>query len=591
MSSTFGILETAKSGLSVAMQNLTITGHNIANADTEGYTRQRLITSAKEIGSSVYLISPTSDSTVGQGVEVLDIQQIRSGYLDDQYRDEYSSYSYSEYTTQSLSYLETLFNGEMETDEGLTGAIEDFFDALNDFASDTTSESNRVAVQSTAESLTENFNLVYEEMEDLWNDQNDSISSVADEINSIAQQIAALNKSIASYERSGDTANDLRDERNLLLDELSGYVNITYGNNEDNTSMVDVEIGGISLVSGTDYNTIEVNCAADDIDDITAQIAAVNTAIEASGSSATSDQTDALNDLVTQLNSYITVSTTTNSDGSVDVSYNGTSLVSGSETTSISDATENDLDAWISVNSNTLTLGGSELSIEAGTVEDGELCAHMEQISSTDSSDPGIPYYMQQLNGLAQTIAESINAIHTAGYTYDTTEDTATTSSVTGVNFFDVPTVDNGDGTTSEDYSSITAGNFSVSDEIAESVWNIAGSSVQVYSDGTTMDSGNNDVASELYAALDDNGYYDRLDSIVGHLAIAMDTSQSILDTKQSLVDSIDNQRQSVSSVSTDEETTNLIVYQQAYNACARVITAIDEMLDTMINGMGTVGL
>jgi flagellar hook-associated protein 1 FlgK len=101
------------------------------------------------------------------------------------------------------------------------------------------------------------------------------------------------------------------------------------------------------------------------------------------------------------------------------------------------------------------------------------------------------------------------------------------------------------------------------------------------------MAAGNSEVAASLYADLAESGYYGDLNSIVGHLAIALDTSKSLLDTKESLLNSVDTQRTSVSGVSVDEETTNLIVYQQSYNACARVISAIDEMLDTLINSMG----
>ncbi|NLF34781.1 MAG: flagellar hook-associated protein FlgK, partial [Clostridiales bacterium] len=85
-------------------------------------------------------------------------------------------------------------------------------------------------------------------------------------------------------------------------------------------------------------------------------------------------------------------------------------------------------------------------------------------------------------------------------------------------------------------------------------------------------------------------GYYGALNSMVGHLAIAVDTSRSLLDTRQSLLNNVDTQRASTSGVSLDEETTGLIMFQQAYSASARMITAIDEMLEVMINKMGTVG-
>ncbi len=593
MASTFGILESAKSGLSVAMENLNITGHNIANASTVGYSRQRLVTSAKEASNSAYLVKPADENQVGQGVEVLAVQQIRSEYLDDQYRDLNAGYCCSESTTQSLTYLEGLFNSELEEGSGLTGSVEEFFSALNTFTQDTTSEENRIAVQKSALGLTQNFNLVYQEMEALWADQNDDVATVAQKINSAAEKLTGLNEAIANYERGGETANDLRDERNLLLDELSGYVDITYSNNETNSSMVDVQIGGVDLVSGTTANTIEVGSKASDFDQITSNIAGLNAQIAlATDSAVIATLQGYIDNDVTILETAYGLDLDVTEDGDMrNISYDGTSLVTGSSSSSIADAVKSDLTTWVDLCSNTLELDGTSLGIAAGTVTGGALYAHLEQISSTDSANPGIPYYMGQLNALAQSIAQGINDIHLTGYSYDTDESTDVTTSKTGIYFFDVETEsDAGGNVTAEYYSKITAGNFTISDDVAESVWNIAGSSVPVYSDGTTMDAGNSEVASLLYANLSDDGYYGTINGIVGHLAIALDTSESLLDTKESLLNSVDTQRTSVSGVSIDEETTNLIVYQQSYTACARVITAIDEMLDTMIGNMGLVG-
>ncbi len=593
MASTFGILETAKSGLSVSMENLKITGHNIANANTVGYTRQRIITSAKE-SNAVYLLRPTTDNLVGQGVEVLSIQQVRCEYLDDQYRDLNSGYNYSEFTAQSLSYLEGLFKSELKEGEGLTGSIEDFFDALNTFTKDSTSQENRITVQKSALSLTQNFNLVYGEMESLWEDQNSSVETVTDEINSISKKLSELNNAIARYERTGATANDLRDERNLLLDELSGYVNISYSNNTSNSSMVDVSIGGVELVSGTDYETIQVCSTADQVDEWTAEIAQINQDIATAGSSTPAQVTrlgELRDNLVTSLSGYSGITYPADLSNGLSVSYDGVELVNldGSQTHSVSEALTYDPVTWSAINGNQLTLDGTALSIGAGTVTGGELYAHLEQISSNDSQNPGIPYYMDQLNTLARTIAQEINNVHLTGYSYDTDSSAGTTTSDTGIYFFDVETAVVS-GTLEEYYDRLSAGNFSISDAISDSVWNIAGSSVEVNSDGTTLETGNSEVASAMYALLTDSDYYSQLNGIVGHLSIAMDTNESVLDTRQSLLGSVDTQRTSVSGVSKDEETTNLIVYQQSYNACARVISAIDEMLDTMINGMGIVG-
>jgi flagellar hook-associated protein FlgK len=439
MSSTFGIFEAAKSGLSVAVQNLNITNHNIANANTEGYTRQRLITSAKESGSASYLIRPLSITATGQGVEVLSIQQVRSEYLDTQYRKLNTGYSYYEYRTQALEHMEGLLNPELEEGEGLTGAIENFYGALKDFISDTTSQDKRVVVQQTAEGLAESFNLIYGEMESLWEDQNNSISLTAENINSIALKIANLNNTISVYERGGFSANDLRDERNLLLDKLAGYVNVTYSVNADEPSMVDVKIGGVDLVVGTTANKITASCTADRINSIFQRIAEINQEIESAGS-VTTDQQNELTTLSNELNGYISVNMETNAYGGLDISYKGISLVSGSQASEIEDAVKSEPGLWAELNSNKLTLNGEELSIGAGTITGGELYAHMEMVLSTNEDKPGIPYYMDQMNTLARNIAKSINDIHLAGYSYDTDKSASSTTSRNGIYFFNVET-------------------------------------------------------------------------------------------------------------------------------------------------------
>lgn len=587
MASTFGSLEIAKTGLSVAMTNLKLTGHNIANANTVGYTRQRLITSAIEPTEGRYLLSQVTADKTGRGVAIVDTQQVRNLYLDNQYRDLNMDYNYSEYRTNALAYLEGLFNSELKEGQGITGSLESFYQSLKDFANNTTSEEYRTSVQQAAVSMTENFRVLYDEMIDLWDDQNYSIKTNADIINSTAEQIAKLNIAIAEYERSGYTANDLRDQRNLLLDKLSRYVNITYENSDINKSMIDVKIGGVDLVAGVSFNKIEITSASSykaEIDAITKQIADINAEILA-GTLTSLDGKEQIDALITDLTKYIDVELTANPEYSdlYDVTFCGVALVYGSSNMGIEDAVEPNVVARSEYCRNNLTLDGVKLSIENGTVISGELYSHMEMVISDGSGNTygeGIPYYIDKLNELARLVAQTINDIHTTGYTYPTNEQ----GSITGVDFFNVPLDISGN----RDYSRITAGNFRLSDSIFESVWNIAGSSDEITQDNTF--SGNSKIAEKLRDSFSDGKYYGALNSLVSTLAISLKTSKSVCDTKKSLLDSIETQRMSISGVSIDEETTNLIVYQQSYNACSRVINALDEMLDILIRDTGVVG-
>lgn len=759
MLSTFGAFEAAKSGLSVSMQQLNVTEQNIANVNTEGYTRQRILTSAKEPASAAYLIAQLSKANVGQGVESTGIQQIRSAYLDQQYRNLNSNYSDSSSRDTSLTYLSGLFN-ELNDDSSMTTSVNNFFTALNTFSSDTSSQSSRTNVQQQAASMTESFRNIYQEMQSLWKDQNSSILTTTQTINATAQKIASLNDLIAKSEATAGTANDLVDQRNNLLDQLAGYVNITYTNNPSNGSMVNVAIGGQMLVNGKTANAIGVSS----ISDLATQIAALNQDIASNPGNAATDQA-AIATLVNQMKSFTTgapANITTQANGTdvnqVDVLYNGISLVKGVSASSADTVAGGDVAAWADLSRNNLTIAGGTkpLSIEKGTVTGGQLYANMKMVTSMVSADPGIPYYMDQLNTLVRTMARNINDIQLQGYTYpdstngntsakgvdlffrtdlaspvlnttslspavnaatgaggsssfsvnlagivsgytpgeknvtymvtvgnttysytttgleataqnvmdnlgaaiggggvsltstDSSKTTAaftaaynnTTSTVTftspaGINNTDIsglafgavavkgvktygvpvqsvntsgtPVVDgfgkpvyktdgsgnlvyNYDNFDALAYKNVTAGNFSLSDAVQKNIFSIAGSSTKISLSGASPDTGNNVIALQLTKDLDNSGYKDIIGSITAHLAITSKTATSVADTKKSLLNSIDTQRKSTSAVSLDEETTNLIVFQQSYNAAARVITTLDDMLNRMISNMGITG-
>ena len=577
MLSTFGAFESARSGLSVAMQQLNVTEQNIANVNTEGYTRQRLLTSAKEPGSSAYLIAQLNKTNVGQGVTATGIQQIRSSYLDQQYRNLNTGYNYSSNRSDALKYLTGLYN-ELNDDSSMSIAISGFFSALNTFTSDPSSQEYRTNVQQKAASMTESFQNVYEEMQSLWEDQNGSMEATAIQINSVAEKLADLNDLIAKSVQAVGTANDLEDQRNLLLDELSGYANITYSKNASNPNMINVSIGGLALVTGNTFNQIGVDSASDhqaDIDTLLTQIAGYNSDPVANAADLTAAQA--------QLQAYGNFTFTTNGTGGTDVALGGAALVSETSATTVGAAAGGNLSTWVELKRNNLTLAGSALSIESGTLTGGKLYSSMELAVSQSDTSPGIPSYMKQLNTFVQDMAKNINTIHQSGWTYPD----GSTASQTGINFFKVPSHVDGTGTTVYDYDKLNAGSFALSDEVAQSVFNIAGSSAQIVLSGDSPESGNNIIASQLSKDLTISQYKDKLHSIVLNLAIASNTSDSILSTRKSLLGSVDTQRQSISAVSLDEETTNLIIFQQAYNAAARVITTLDDMLNTLINKMG----
>lgn len=527
MGSTFRGLETGKSGINVAMLNMEVAGQNIANADTPGYTRQRVIQVAKAPPGSRYVVSQVYNKMAGQGADILGIQQLRSEYLDMQYRNLNSTRNYYESRSQAMDYLTGVLN-ELDEDASISNRLDAFASAMSRLAEEPSSEEYRLNLQQSGVSLTETIGYVYDEMVDLARSQAENLDTTAQAINMNAVKIAALNTAIASYERTGQSANELKDERNLLLDQLAGLVNIEYKVSDQNESMVDVSIGGVALVTGRDANQIDIQPAA------------------------------APND-ITGITSY------------------------------------------------TLTLGGVELHSKYtgdpadANVTGGELFSQMEMLENATETNPGIPYYVSRLDDLAQTIAKTVNNIHAEGYTYPDAENGHV--SQTGIFFFEVPLVDstdddgnvildaNGNPVKVPDYSQVTGGNLSLSKAVRDSVWNIAASDKLVDLNAATTNSGNAIKILEIQNAFESGEVYGTLNSFVVHLGIAANACDGLLHTTESLINSVDNQRDSISSVSLDEEATNIIMYKQSYNAAARVISSIDEMLDKLINGTGRVGL
>jgi flagellar hook-associated protein 1 FlgK len=250
MRTTFGSFNIATSGLFASQRSLDTTSHNIANANTEGYSRQVTLQRAT---------MPTyGDPTgvIGTGVETYDIIRIRSSYLDTKYWGQNKTYHEWNIKQAQLENLEGVFNEPSDT--GIRVVMDEFFTALEELSKQPGDSTCRVNVIEKAKMITTTINRNGHELINSIRDVNFSIKNKVSQINSLSEQIANLNKHIFSFELGGNKANDLRDQRNLLLDELSSIVNITVtelpGPNGNN--YLDVKIGGITLIDHIKYNKL-----------------------------------------------------------------------------------------------------------------------------------------------------------------------------------------------------------------------------------------------------------------------------------------------------------------------------------------------
>ena len=518
---TFYGMEIAKTGLFMSQLGMDVTAHNIANVDTPGYTRQRLVTQSIDPYNALYRLKPLNTYKVGGGVELKILDQIRDEFLDWQYRNEQSNYSKWATRAQGLRYIEPLYD-EFSGGGPLRIAITELFDAFAELTRNPSDREPREVTRQAALTMIEAFQQTYTNLLVQRDVQNQTVRGTADAINDITEQIALLNKTINNYEYNNPMhmANDLRDKRNLLLDQLSALIDVEYDTRDGYLNIKTA--GGLTLVEGLHASKIEARL---DDDPITGEA-----------------------------NTYYR-------------------LFLVDKTVSPPQETELDI----------------------GNVKGGELAGHFQLRDYDGPDNPGLPYFMKQLNVLAGAIVTEINKIHNEGWTFPGSENGIPLFSHTGVDFFapfdpykvppDIICDSNGQV------------NFKLSDEILDSVWNISCSSEEIILlDPETAKGGNNKIAL-LLSDLINSTTLDNVGNIFGFMttvtvevAGAIKHADSIAGSLGANLLNIDNNRTSISGVSLDEEMTNMIKYQHSYDANARMITAMDEMLETLINRTGVVG-
>lgn len=503
MRTTFGGFEIARSGIRISQHALNVTGHNIANAETPGYTRQRLELEASNPYGVIRRMAPVEDAIYGQGVRTIQVMQVRDTFLDRQFRTASTSLSYWTTRSSSLGVIESMF--DESADHSLSGAMSDFFKAMNDLFQYPADAGVRVSIRENANKLTETFNAHYNTFKDSVDNENESVKVNVDQINELSERIASLNKDIYAFEVTGNTANDLRDQRNLLMDELATITDISYTTDSD--GKMTVYMGGDVLINHKDFNKLKV-------------------------------EADQPHTITGEANKMYTVKWDTGPNAGQDATITG-----------------------------------------------GEMKAHLDLRDGSTESDIGYPYYVEKLNTMAKKIAEAVNAIHVKGHTYPYTDKNGVAhASQTGINFFDAATT--------------TAGNFKLSDDILTSEFNIAASNIEVILTGDNQQAGNQLIAleiSKLFSETEVPGLNGSFDSyyrgIVVELGVQTQKANNMVESQYALAASTEQQRLSVSAVSLDEEMTSLVQFQHSYSAAARLLTTLDEALETLINRTGRVGL
>ncbi|MBI4505495.1 MAG: flagellar hook-associated protein FlgK, partial [Chloroflexi bacterium] len=259
MRSEFGGLSIALRALLAQQQALETTGHNIANTNTEGYSRQVV-----RMRASNAITLPGVEGQLGTGVEVATVERLRSAFFDNQIRTQSHGLGRYETTEEFLQQIELAFNEPSES--GISGALGRFFNAWREVSSQPEAISARRALVARAEEVATLLNTAARNLNALQQDADRRVQLRVDDINSLAQQIALLNDRIARVQATGDRPNDLRDERDRLLTRLSRIVDFI--SSEDSEGRVTVTIGGRNLVQGIDAFRMATSINASSLRDV-----------------------------------------------------------------------------------------------------------------------------------------------------------------------------------------------------------------------------------------------------------------------------------------------------------------------------------
>lgn len=521
---------TAKSGIDAARANLQITGQNITNANTVGYTRQRVDLYSVGSGSYNMQYAVTKDSNSGEGVYIGGYSQIRNTFLDVHFRKENAKLGESSTALEALGDLEDIF--DETTKEGLMAQFSDVKAQLENLAQNAGDSVSEKVFQTSCLMLVKMFNQCSDQIQVAKERQSFNFETGGiDKTNELLKNIAYLNGEIKNASVAGNPALELRDQRNLLLDELSGYMNI-----ETVTSMSDAGLNtqaeelSVNLIgaNGEKFNLIS--------NDECRQFELVK---DADGNIENPVQIK----LVNANGTYVTASN----------SYNE-------------------------------PLNNGDITNQFTT---GAFSGYLTMLNSSgEFDDPpttlrGIGYYDQMLDTLANQFAEVFNQ---ANSTNDTPPYNKPLFDAT-----DGGTITAGNIAISEKWMN-ASGSYITSTKEASA----AGTDTAQASDNIlamiNLFSSNMKFETSAHVSLFSGTLNECLTNISGTLALQVQSTQRNCDTYTNNVTGIDEQRASVSGVSLDEEGINLIMYNQALTAASRFMTTMDEAFDTIINKMGLVG-
>lgn len=604
--SFFG-LELGKRTLMSQQAALNVVGQNIANANTVGYSRQLVNLEAQSMYSAKY-------GTIGIGVDLASVSRARNEFIDDRMIKELSEQSKLELKELNLESIQNIFN---EPNDGtIRDALDEFWSSLQDLSQNAQESSTRETVLSTAEDLASVIKSAYDQLKSLKNSMNESIKAEVETVNTNIKKVADLNAQIEKLERDGTMrANDLRDERDRIVDELAESIDIKVNREDTGYTIV---IDGRNVVQGENYQQIKLEGEgvpgamytpvwADIGGEIDINSGKIKAMMELRDEDTTKymeylDQMavgiiDTMNDansagfdingaaggeFFTQFKTSEEIITVSGNSQAAIYNIHGTDVITNSEDAAY-------LNSGVAAGSGEIEINRTRISYNTSVDSIKDIIDRINDadtgvIAALDSNnrlvlraDKESGYTIREIKENSGTILQDLGVFQ-SGATEFNYKDTSTLSDISN-NRMAVP-------------ESGAAERMSVAITDVDKIAAAAGKDTD--SDGipdVSLGVGNGQNALAMANVKHKNmmGNYtaeDYFKTLIADLAANGAQVSTEYSNQKIIVTSLEQRRQSEIGVSLDEEMTEMIKYQHAYSAAAKYITTVDEMLDTIINKM-----
>ena len=595
MPSVFFGLEIARRALAMSQLNLQVIAHNIANAGTPGYSRQRA-----ELITTPPLAYPSMTrggypQQLGTGVDIAAVKRIRDEFLDEVIRSQTASQGRNSAVDAALGQIELIFN---EPGQNTVGTLmDDFFAAWQDLANNPELASTRANLLEKALSLTREFNRLDSSLKALVTQQGAQLRVRVDEANALARQVADLNIQIAQVISLGDDPNDLMDKRDTLVESLAVIVPVSTIEQDDGS--LSVLIGGLRMVEGDKVQKLELLLDPQDPDKVTVRFKNGNVP-NLNGKGQLAGLIEARYDILPyfqeRLNTFATALV-----NRVNVLHIGGFGLDGSKgrcffndlrtaemvgTRILPTGTDEDTTIDVlGITAGTFTIQGAKITLTAEEVAPGQAITLRQLLDKITNAQP---YVRANLKtdpvGNSYIRLDLFNPLE-AGTSITVLPGSSSFLNITGL--LDATTAflpADGQYSNASDMIGVYLG-------IQENLQFIAAAG----DDGTGAfpGPGNNDNALAIASlqsyttALSGTSFNDYYASSVSELGSWAQSATRLVENQDALLNQLNVQRESVRGVSIDEEATQLIIYQRIFEGAARVITVIDSTLDTLINRIG----